>query len=91
MIYLVKDKFYGIEEEFNNLEEAEQYCHEAEIVCYNEAIRYLTQEDPSFIESMELMIDYGYTELRNINSEVVATAHYQHKLISNIYKVEEDV
>ena len=43
-----------------------------EIIYYSNAMEYLTRNDTSLRESIEIAIDYGY-ELKNINSELLAS------------------
>ena len=43
-----------------------------EIIYYSNAMEYLTRNDNSLRESIEIAIDYGY-ELKNINSELLAS------------------
>ena len=43
-----------------------------EIIYYASAMEYLTRNDNSLRESIEIAVDYGY-ELKNINSELLAS------------------
>lgn len=43
-----------------------------EIIYYSNAMEYLTRNDNSLRESIEIAVDYGY-ELKNINSELLAS------------------
>ena len=43
-----------------------------EIIYYSNAMEYLTRNDNSLRESIEIALDYGY-ELKNINSELLAS------------------
>ena len=43
-----------------------------EIIYYSNAMEYLTRNDTSLRESIEIALDYGY-ELKNINSELLAS------------------
>lgn len=45
---------------------------DVEIIYYSNAIKYLTENDPSLRESCELAADMGY-EVKNLNSEVLAS------------------
>ena len=45
---------------------------EIEIIYYSNAMEYLTRNDNSLRESIEIAVDYGY-ELKNINSELLAS------------------
>ena len=43
-----------------------------EIIYYSKAMDYLTRNDDSLRESIEIALDFGY-ELKNINSELLAS------------------
>lgn len=43
-----------------------------EIIYYSNAMEYLTEQDTSLTESIELVVEYGI-ELENINSELLAS------------------
>ena len=43
-----------------------------EVIYYNNAIKYLQENDPSLSESLEIAADYGY-EIKNLNSEILAS------------------
>ena len=53
--------------------------NEQEIIYYSKAIEYLKDNDASLCESIRIAHDYGY-ELKNINSELLATLLYQRNL-----------
>ncbi len=55
---------------------------EQEIIYYARAIEYLSKNDPSLMESLELAHEYGYA-VEKLNSEVLATLHYQNALMRN--------
>ena len=78
----------GEEEElFDDYEDAYQSCIEREIIYYNKAMDYLSEYDWSLRESAEIASDLGY-ELKNINSEMLATLHLQDELIKSIKEIE---
>lgn len=56
---------------------------EQEIVYYSKAMDYLRENDTSLQESMELASDFGY-ETKNLNSELLATLHYQNALSQKV-------
>ena len=62
--------------------------YEQEIIYYKNAIEYLARNDSSLQESIEIAIDHGYEDLKNINSEVLATLHYQNKLSSQLASLD---
>ena len=49
-----------------------------EIIYYHNAIKYLSENDPSLVDSLELASDMGY-EIENINSEILASLHASDK------------
>jgi hypothetical protein len=63
-----------LENPFNSIYEAidENNGFDIEIIYYSNAMEYLTRNDNSLRESIEIAIDYGY-ELKNINSELLAS------------------
>jgi hypothetical protein len=75
-------------ETFDTYDEATDYCYEQEIIYYSEAIKYLAREDDSLHESIELATDIGY-EIDSINSELLATLHYQNYLMESIAENED--
>ena len=80
---------YSSEETFDNYEDAYQYCIETEIIYYNRAMEYLNEHDWSLTESAGIASDLGF-ELKNINSEILATLHLQDGLINSIRKIEAE-
>ena len=75
------------DELFDDYEDAYQYCIEREIIYYNKAMEYLSEYDWSLRESAEIAYSLGY-ELKNINSEMLATLHLQDELINSIREIE---
>ena len=43
-----------------------------EVIYYNNAIKYLQENDPSLSESLEIASELGY-EVKNLNSEILAS------------------
>ena len=80
---------YSSEETFDDYDDAYQYCIETEIIYYNKAMEYLSEQDWSLRESAEIASDLGF-ELKNINSEILATLHLQNELINSIKEVKND-
>ena len=78
-------------ESYNQVQEIiEQYIHEREIVYYSRAMEYLTENDPSLRESMELADEMGFSVI-NLNSETLATLLYQKELQTNFYELESEL
>jgi len=63
---------------------------EEEVIYYYEAMKYLTREDASLSDSLEIASEYGYTT-EQLNSELLATLLYQQKLTEQWYEIEEQV
>ncbi len=63
-----------LENAFDSISEAidENNGFDIEIIYYSNAMEYLTRNDNSLCESIEIALDYGY-ELKNINSELLAS------------------
>jgi hypothetical protein len=67
-------------EDEEELREALQtYVDQEEIIYYYNAIQYLKENDPSLNESLELASNMGCV-MENLNSEILATLHYQDAL-----------
>ena len=68
--------------------------HEAimqeQIIYYYEAMKYLTREDSSLSQSLEIASEYGYTP-KNLNSELLATLLYQQNLTNQWYEISKQV
>jgi hypothetical protein len=63
-----------------------EYCQQSEIIYYSKAVNYLLENDASLRESLGLANDLGFT-LDNLNSETLATIHYQDALMQSIEEV----
>ena len=87
-MFRVLDDYLGSEEVFHTYDEAEEYCGEQEIIYYSEAMNYLIENDVSLTESFRLVSEYGFT-FDNLNSEVLATIHYQDSLVNSIDEVHD--
>jgi len=63
-----------LENAFDSISEVieENNGFDIEIIYYSNAMEYLTRNDNSLRESIEIALDYGY-ELKNINSELLAS------------------
>ena len=99
LIELVKDNnldidinyIYDENKDFDQLnEDVTQYIHDSEIIYYNNAIAYLSENDNSLFESLEIAKEYGYT-IENLNSELLATLLYQQNLTNQWYEISEQV
>jgi len=80
--YIVRE----LDEEFNSYDDAVEFCYQEEIIYYHRAIKYLSENDASLRESLELAHDLGCS-LENLSSETLATIHYQNYLIGEIEEI----
>ena len=82
---------YNENEEFNELEEnVMQYIQKSEIIYYSKAMAYLSDNDNSLCESLEIASEMGITT-QNLNSELLATLLYQQNLTNQWYEISEQV
>jgi hypothetical protein len=85
------DYIYDENKDFDQLnEDVIQYIHESEIIYYSKAMAYLSENDNSLYESLEIAKEYGYT-IENLNSELLATLLYQQNFTNEWYNIREQV
>ena len=85
------DYIYDENKDFDQLnEDVIQYINESEIIYYSKAIAYLSENDNSLHESLEIAKEYGYS-IENLNSELLATLLYQQNLTNEWYNISEQV
>lgn len=85
------DYIYDKNKDFDQLnEDVIQYIHESEIIYYSKAMSYLSDNDNSLYESLEIAKEYGYT-IENLNSELLATLLYQQNFTNEWYNISEQV
>lgn len=89
-MYKLYNAYLDETETFETLCEAVEHCREQDIIYYSTAMNYLIENDVSLNESLGLCADMG-CKLENVNSELLATVHYQNELLSSIEEVEEEV
>jgi ribosome-interacting GTPase 1 len=83
-LYCEEDNF----DEFNDkVYEAISY---EDVIYYSEAIKYLSREDVSLSDSLEIASEHGYTT-DQLNSELLATLLYQQKLNEQWYEISEQI
>ena len=63
---------------------------EEEVIYYYEAMKYLTREDASLSDSLEIASEYGY-KTEQLSSELLATLLCQQKLTEQWYEISEQV
>tara|TARA_R110002012_G_scaffold1905_7_gene9223 strand:+ start:3232 stop:3630 length:399 start_codon:yes stop_codon:yes gene_type:complete len=86
---------YITEEEAKEIEEAEQItdilenkgAFNIDIIYYHKAIKYLQENDASLNESINIALEHGY-ELKNINSELLASLLATQEARNEYYKLE---
>ena len=82
---------YYNEDTFNDFcDKVNDAIMQEDIIYYYEAMKYLTREDSSLYQSLEIASEYGYTT-ENLNSELLATLLYQQNLTNQWYEISEQV
>ena len=61
-----------------------------DIIYYYKAMKYLSREDSSLTQSLEIAHELGYTT-ENLNSELLATLLYQQNLTNQWYEISEEI
>lgn len=61
-----------------------------EVIYYSNAIEYLSENDPSLMESVELAYDMGFS-LNDINSELLASLLASQKTREEFYELEDEI
>lgn len=74
-----------------NSEEAEDFIHDVireDNIIYNDvAMKYLSENDPSLMLSLELAKDNGY-ELEKLNSERLASLLHQQPYLEELWRIQ---
>jgi hypothetical protein len=86
--YMIDDQYLGEQIKFDDYDDAIEYCYEQEIIYYSKAMNYLIENDCSLRESMAIASEYGIDDPSKLNSEYLATIHYQDALINSIKEVD---
>ena len=61
-----------------------------DIIYYNRAMDYLSENDASLSESIEIAVDMGYS-LENLNSETLASLHASQKARDDFWRIKDDI
>lgn len=61
-----------------------------DIIYYNRAMTYLSENDFSLTESIEIAVDMGY-DLANINSETLASLHASQKARDDFWNISTQI
>ena len=67
-----------------------QNAFDGEIIYHSNAIEYLSENDPSLRESLELAEELGY-DLKNLNSEILASLLKGQNLRADFEKLRDEV
>ena len=65
------------------------FFYNREIIYYSKAMKYLQEHDPSLCEALEIADEMGY-EVKNLNSELLATLLYQQNFRQEFCELEQD-
>lgn len=73
------------------IEHAETLINESgEIIYYYNAMEYLKENDGSLRDSIDIALEFGY-ELKDINSELLATLLHTQNLNEQFYEIIKDL
>jgi len=86
--YVVDDQYLDEQVKFDDYDQAIEYCYEQEIIYYSKAMNYLMENDASLKDSLAIATEYGIDDTSELNSEYLATIHYQDALINSIGEAE---
>ena len=73
---------------YNDLDNNEAF--NIDIIYYSRAMTYLSENDFSLSESIEIAVDMGYS-LENINSELLASLHASQKARDDFWRCKDDI
>ena len=79
------DAFYSIYEMIDD-----NGGFDIEIIYYSNAIDYLSKNDPSLLESLELASEFGYTP-DNLNSEILASLLASQNVREGFFELEDEI
>ena len=72
------------------IESLQEQINQDEVIYYSNAMEYLRNEDASLKDSIEIAVDLGY-ELKNINSELLATLLQQKNLSEELSELTSEI
>tara|TARA_R110000803_G_scaffold61111_1_gene120812 strand:+ start:681 stop:1043 length:363 start_codon:yes stop_codon:yes gene_type:complete len=81
-------KINSFDELIDELQETDAF--NVEIIYYSRAMEYLTQNDTSLTESLELASEYGY-ETKNLNSELLASILASENAREEFYDLQGEI
>lgn len=73
---------------YNDLDNNEAF--NIDIIYYSRAMTYLSENDFSLSESIEIAVDMGYS-LENINSELLASLHASQKARDDFHSITDEI
>ena len=79
MPYILSNNAEVFEDEDEIREALQEYVNSEEFTYYDDAIEYLSKNDASLQESIELAQDRGY-DISNLTSDTLASLHYKNAL-----------
>ena len=72
------------------IEALQERIYEQEIIYYSNAMKYLSENDTSLLDSLEIASEMGY-EVSKLSSEILATLLYQKNLQEELSKLQSDI
>ena len=72
------------------IEGMEEQINENEVIYYSNAMEYLSENDASLKESLEIADELGYSP-KDINSELLATLLQQQNMREELNNLEKDI
>jgi hypothetical protein len=90
--YISKDEIKCINDfdDFFDTLQGNGYFYSIEVIYYHKAIKYLCENDASLSESLEIADELGYN-VKDINSELLATLLMQQKETELFYEMRNDI
>jgi hypothetical protein len=90
--YISKDEIKCINDfdDFFDTLQGNGYFYSIEAIYYHKAIKYLSENDASLSESLEIADELGYN-VKDINSELLATLLMQQKETELFYEMRNDI
>ncbi len=91
---IIKDAHFEYVEKCETADEYIEYLEERireqEVIYYSTAMEYLSENDNSLNQAMQLASEMGY-EVCNLNSELLATLVLQDNLMSDLYELRDEI
>ena len=68
-------------------DELETLINQEEVIYHGAAMEFLTENDASLFESLQIAADFGY-EVQNLSSEILATLLLQARMTEDLNSIE---